>query len=174
MRHLRLIAVASLACVGWAAHAEAQSIETEGDIETDAQLVSKVAPGTAPLAVASTTLVPNLNADRVDGMEAAAFAEETDLRNVEALLVALLAQFPELGKVPLPRTGQTTCHDETGAVTACGTGIGLGQDGDLQLGVTWPNPRFTKSAWFVRFDYGAIENHSPLNFSWAWPVRGGQ
>jgi hypothetical protein len=44
---------------------------------------------------------------------------------------------------PVPRTGQTTCYDATGAVTACGTGIGLGQDGDLQLGVTWPNPRFT-------------------------------
>ena len=28
-------------------------------------------------------------------------------------------------------------------MTPCGTGIGLAQDGDLQLGVTWPNPRFT-------------------------------
>ncbi len=28
---------------------------------------------------------------------------------------------------------------------ACGAGIGLGQDGDYQLGVSWPNPRFTKN-----------------------------
>ena len=32
-----------------------------------------------------------------------------------------------------------------GSVTACGAGIGLAQDGDLQLGVNWPNPRFTKN-----------------------------
>ena len=30
-------------------------------------------------------------------------------------------------------------------MTTCGTGIGLAQDGDLQLGVNWPNPRFTKN-----------------------------
>ena len=44
---------------------------------------------------------------------------------------------------PLPRTGQTTCYDVAGTVVTCGSGIGLSQDGDLQLGVTWPNPRFT-------------------------------
>ena len=50
-----------------------------------------------------------------------------------------------LGLALVPRTGQTTCYDAAGAVTTCGTGIGLAQDGDLQLGVTWPNPRFTKN-----------------------------
>lgn len=40
-------------------------------------------------------------------------------------------------------TGQTTCWDATGAVTTCGTGIGVGQDGDVQAGVDWPTPRFT-------------------------------
>ena len=44
---------------------------------------------------------------------------------------------------PVPRTGQTTCYNVAGTVVTCGTGIGLDQDGDLQLGVTWPNPRFT-------------------------------
>lgn len=121
----------------------AQSIVTDGNIETDAQLVSNVVTGTAPFAVSSNTLVSNLNADRLDGLEAAAFALDVDLETVETLLVALLAQFPELGKVPLPRTGQTTCYNVAGAVIPCGTGIGLGQDGNLQLGVTWPNPRFT-------------------------------
>ena len=61
------------------------------------------------------------------------------------LLLALIAQVPELGKVPVPRTGQTTCYDVDGSVIACGTGTGLGQDGDLQTGVIWPNPRFTKN-----------------------------
>ena len=120
-----------------------QSITTDGNIETDGQLVSNVATGTAPLAVSSTTMVPSLNADQLDGMEAAAFAQESDLQTVERALVAMLAQFPELGKVPLTRTGQTNCYDAAGAVVTCGTGIGLAQDGDLQLGVTWPNPRFT-------------------------------
>ncbi len=37
------------------------------------------------------------------------------------------------------KTGQKTCYDEAGAVIDC---AGTGQDGDLQPGVAWPNPRF--------------------------------
>ena len=40
----------------------------------------------------------------------------------------------------VPKTGQTTCYDASGTEIAC---TGTGQDGDLQKGVTWPNPRFT-------------------------------
>jgi hypothetical protein len=36
-------------------------------------------------------------------------------------------------------TGQKTCHDEAGTVIAC---AGTGQDGDIQPGVAWPEPRF--------------------------------
>ena len=66
-----------------------QSIKTDGNIETDAQLVSNVATSTAPLAVASTTMVPNLNADRVDSLEGSALALNADLQNVETMLMAL-------------------------------------------------------------------------------------
>ncbi|RLE20061.1 MAG: hypothetical protein DRJ65_19015 [Acidobacteria bacterium] len=37
------------------------------------------------------------------------------------------------------KTGQTTCYDETGPVIDC---AGTGQDGDIQPGVAWPEPRF--------------------------------
>jgi len=40
---------------------------------------------------------------------------------------------------PVEKTGQTTCYDTTGTVISC---THTGQDGDLQKGVTWPNPRF--------------------------------
>ena len=40
----------------------------------------------------------------------------------------------------LPRTGQTLCYDATGATVSCSS---TGQDGEYQLGVAWPNPRFT-------------------------------
>lgn len=128
-----------------AAATSAQSIQTDDNIETDAKLVSKVATGTAPLAVSSTTMVPNLNADQVDGVDAAALALDADLQDAEALLAALQAQVDALGLALVPRTGQTTCYDGDGNLTTCGTGIGLAQDGDLQLGVNWPNPRFTKN-----------------------------
>ncbi len=36
-------------------------------------------------------------------------------------------------------TGLRTCYDEVGTVIAC---AGTGQDGDIQPGVAWPNPRF--------------------------------
>jgi hypothetical protein len=40
----------------------------------------------------------------------------------------------------LPRTGQTTCYDTSGAVVAC---AGTGQDGDELAGKPWNLPRFT-------------------------------
>ncbi len=40
----------------------------------------------------------------------------------------------------VPATGQTTCYDASGNTIACS---GTGQDGDLQEGLGWPNPRFT-------------------------------
>ena len=142
-RSMILLLTPSLLLAVTALPAFSQSIQTDGNIETDAQLVSKVARGTAPLAVSSSTLVPSLNADRVDNLHATQLALDTDLQSVEAMLLALQAQVDALGLALVSRTGQTTCYDAAGVVVACGTGIGLAQDGDLQLGVTWPNPRFT-------------------------------
>ena len=45
--------------------------------------------------------------------------------------------------VDLPKTGQTTCYDTSGAVIDCAN---TGQDGDLQKGIAWPSPRFTGDA----------------------------
>jgi hypothetical protein len=44
--------------------------------------------------------------------------------------------------IRLPRTGQTTCYDRTGAPIPC---TGSGQDGELQKGVSWPSSRFMLS-----------------------------
>jgi hypothetical protein len=44
-----------------------------------------------------------------------------------------------LTSVALPKTGQTTCYDTAGATIGCAT---TGQDGDLQVGVAEPVPRF--------------------------------
>jgi len=41
---------------------------------------------------------------------------------------------------PVEKTGQTTCWDADGNQISC---AGTGQDGELQTGVAWPNPRFT-------------------------------
>ncbi len=40
-------------------------------------------------------------------------------------------------------TGQKTCYDEAGTVIACAD---TGQDGDLQPGVAWPEPRFVDNS----------------------------
>lgn len=39
----------------------------------------------------------------------------------------------------LPKTGQTTCYSEDGSTISC---VLTGQDGEIQAGVAWPNPRF--------------------------------
>ena len=43
----------------------------------------------------------------------------------------------------LPRTGQTSCYDTTGAVMPCS---GTGQDGELKKGAAWPTVRFVNNA----------------------------
>jgi hypothetical protein len=42
--------------------------------------------------------------------------------------------------ISLPKTGQIGCYDTDGAEIPC---AGTGQDGEIQAGVAWPNPRFT-------------------------------
>ncbi len=76
----------AVAAVLWGA----TSIKTTGNIETSEQLVSTKKTGTAPLVVSSTTLVANLNADKVDGFEGTVL--DTRLTNAELLLVAVTDQ----------------------------------------------------------------------------------
>ncbi len=40
----------------------------------------------------------------------------------------------------IPATGQTSCYDSEGTTIPC---AGTGQDGETQIGVAWPVPRFT-------------------------------
>ncbi len=47
------------------------------------------------------------------------------------------------GTINLPRTGQTTCYNDSGSVVSCS---GTGQDGEWQAGVEWPSPRFTDNS----------------------------
>ena len=49
------------------------------------------------------------------------------------------------GTVPytIPKTGQTQCYNYRGDVISC---AGTGQDGDLQKGIAWPDPRFTDNS----------------------------
>jgi hypothetical protein len=59
-------------------------MEVKDKIVTHSQLESKQATGTAPLVVASTTVVPNLNADLLDGKHASEFADASILVNQTA------------------------------------------------------------------------------------------
>lgn len=63
------------------------------------------------------------------------------IANFTLLLLFISPAFAFAGAVQLPQTGQTTCYDTSGAVIDC-AGPGKGQDGDLRIGVAWPEPRF--------------------------------
>ncbi|MFZ4856189.1 MAG: DUF1566 domain-containing protein [Desulfuromonadaceae bacterium] len=52
-------------------------------------------------------------------------------------------QSGSIGSLSLPKTGQTTCYNTGGATIDCSD---TGQDGELQVGVTWPSPRFAANA----------------------------
>jgi hypothetical protein len=61
---------------------------------------------------------------------------------VMSIPVLLIMAWPLLsfaGTVDLPTTGQTTCYDTASNVIDC---TDTGQDGDIQAGVAWPDPRF--------------------------------
>jgi parallel beta-helix repeat protein len=51
-------------------------------------------------------------------------------------LTRMLGHYP----APVPKTGQKLCWDGNGNSIDC---EGTGQDGELQMGVQWPDPRFT-------------------------------
>jgi hypothetical protein len=80
------------------------------------------------------------------------------------ILLCLAAQSSyAAGLILLPRTGQTKCYSAGESPTA-GSGLkggtqseipcaGTGQDGEIQAGVAWPEPRFTVD------EYGCITDH---------------
>ncbi len=47
----------------------------------------------------------------------------------------------ENASVPLPKTGQTKCYDPTGDTDVESACSGTGQDGEVQAGIEWPDPR---------------------------------
>ena len=59
--------------------------------------------------------------------------------------------------ISLPRTGQTTCYNESGTVISCS---GTGQDGELQMGASLPSPRFTDKG-----DQTVTDNLTGLNWT---------
>ena len=68
---------AYLATDVYAGHFKGDVYVEGGDITTNNQLASTVATGTPPLAVSSTTMVPHLNADMVDGSHGCALVGST-------------------------------------------------------------------------------------------------
>ena len=57
-----------------------------------------------------------------------------------AVFMIFLPKILLAGTINLPKTGETTCYDTSGTLVDC---TGTGQDGDIQEGVEWPDPRFT-------------------------------
>jgi hypothetical protein len=55
------------------------------------------------------------------------------------LMIFSCTAFAFAGTIQLSKTGQTTCYDTVGNEISC---VGTGQDGEIQAGVAWPNPRF--------------------------------
>jgi hypothetical protein len=57
--------------------------------------------------------------------------------------VVIVTAAPSSSALDLAKTGQTTCYDASGTAIPC---AGTGQDGEIQTGVDWPDPRFTENA----------------------------
>jgi len=68
------------------------------------------------------------------------------------------------GVINLPQTGQTKCYNGEGAEISC---AGTGQDGEFQVGVDWPDPRFTVS------DDCVTDNFTGLMWAKNWNLPDG-
>jgi len=86
-----------------------------GDIQTDGKLKSTLASG-APLEVASSDMVVNLNADMVDGVQG------TDIYT-KAEVDALVAAIASSGRKRFYITDRTTLFAGDSALTACSSGF---------------------------------------------------
>lgn len=72
--------------------------------------------------------------------EAWCFDVESGSKNYTAKMNAYNAWAVAGTSTNLPKTGQTICYNSSGVIITC---PGTGQDGELQMGVSWPSPRFT-------------------------------
>lgn len=63
------------------------------------------------------------------------------------------------GSLGISKTGQSGCYDEIGATINC---VGTGQDGELQAGVAWPNPRLLDNSIADSSDMTLTDNLSGL------------
>jgi len=114
-RRLTALALAGVPVVGLAfvmamliaPGAWAQSIQTDGNIETDGQLVSKATSG-PPLEVSSGVKVENLNADTLDGLDSFFFAFFSEFQANQA---AIAAHHPD-----------PPCFNNTHRFADCGNG----------------------------------------------------
>ena len=106
------------------------------DLVVDGKLESTATLG-APLVVASSAVVTNLNADMLDGSHAADFA---DAGATTAAIADLQSQITNLSTVT--ETGQVVCSNEDGDTILCPN---TGQDGELKSGLAWPLPRFSEN-----------------------------
>ena len=76
--------------------------------------------------------VPGTHGTILNAAEVSCSCNDPDLMNNTASVETVVT-------IVLPRTGQTTCYDQSGATTDC---LLTGQDGDIKAGVGWPDPRF--------------------------------
>jgi hypothetical protein len=63
------------------------------------------------------------------------------IRILSGFVLLVIQALVFAGTVQLPQTGQTACYETIGGNTV-DCAYERGQDGDLRVGVTWPDPRF--------------------------------
>jgi len=74
----------------------------------------------------------------------------------------LIPAITHAASIGVAKTGQTVCYNAAGSAIAC---TGTGQDGEMQAGVAWPNPRFT---------YNGNETVTDNMTGLVWETRGGR
>jgi hypothetical protein len=116
-------------------------ITTSGSISTSGQFISSISTGTAPLSVASTTLVSDLNADKVDNTDLIDFWTSREYNFAEGAYVGLNSYY---------NSGWYTRTAQDGAFAWRNGGDGVGLQLFVNDGPVSANTTFTYSAYAWR------------------------
>jgi hypothetical protein len=111
-----------------------------GDIRTSGKLISTIATGTPPLGVSSSTMVPDLNANFLQGKDALFFATASHNHDAGAITTGTIA----FGRLPVGTTGTTVAagnHTHPGGDgdwTVSGTDMYSAVSGNIGIGTSSP------------------------------------